>query len=707
MTDFFLVLVNRSLLASVVVAAVLLLRLLFQKAPKWVHCLLWALVAVQLLCPFQLESKASLMPASAPITQQMLDEPLPDYKFETPSDQTHNTSADQQEQSIQIGHSASPVQILSLIWLVGMCAMLLYTAITYGRLRSRMATAVKRQDNIYECDRVGSPFVLGIVKPKIYLPFGLEEPTRSLVLAHEQAHLARHDHWWKPLGFLLLAVYWFNPLLWLAYVLLCRDIELACDEKVIQTLDHDQRADYSQALLSGSVPRRMIAACPLAFGECDVKTRIKHVLSYKKPAFWILSLAIVACILAAFCFLTVPPTPQYDFEADPITAAVAGIDKQRSLNRSELDELTSRLDALGHGRRAVETNEVFPASHSTVQLDMQTKTGRRILIGGFYDGWVTIQSEDTLCKTRDKEFCTYLETICQRLNQSAAVNLEDFSPFGQAYKTAAVAYESAIYSFGYTADTAPLFALTPGGGLTVFERQDGQFWKDFSVPDGGFTPTTLTEDTFDALFLEAQVWQGTSARELREHNVQTWQAVLPGDCFYLLLEQANSDLYLAFGYVGTSGTQSSIRWVFQLMPAGSAPESSETALQEITALLDTICASPVQASAPGAYIQAHQAEYNSILNHGDNALRYCFSAFLKGNQTDLRGHIMAQVCQDILDSRQEVYEIGDTFSTGQDWFDGFQAEAKRLEETTTPDNMETSYAAAWLLLTMQESEKDA
>ena len=707
MIDFFLVLVNRSLLASVLVAAVLLLRLLFRKAPKWIHCLLWALVAVQLLCPFQLESKASLMPASAPITHQILDEHLPDYEFETSSDSEHNAWADKQEQPVQFGHTVSPVQVLSLVWLVGMCAMLLYTAITYGRLRSRMATAVKCQDNIYECDRVASPFVLGMVRPKIYLPFGVTEPTRSLVLAHEQAHLARHDHWWKPLGFLLLAVYWFNPLLWLAYVLLCRDIELACDEKVIQTLDHDQRADYSQTLLSGSVPRRMIAACPLAFGECDVKTRIKHVLSYKKSAFWILSLAVLACILAAFCFLTVPPTAQYDFEADPITAAIAGTDEQRSLNRSELDELTSRLDTLGHGRRAVKTHEVFPASHGTARLDIQTKTGRRILICGFYDGWVTIQSEDTLYKTRDKEFCTYLETICQRLNQAAAVNLKDFSPFGQAYKTAAVAYESAVYSFGYTTDTAPLFALTAGGGLTVFEQQDGQFWKDFSVPDGGFTPTTPTKDTFDALFLESQVWQGTSAQELREHNVQTWQAVFPGDCFYLLLEQENGDLYLAFGYVGASGTQSSIRLVFQLMPAGSAPEPSETAMQEIASLLDTICASPAQASAPGAYIQAHPMEYDSILNHGDNALRYCFSAFLNGSQTDLRGHIMTQICRDILDNRQEVYEIGDTFPTGQDWFDSFQEKAKRLEETTTPHNMETSHAAAWLLLTMQTSEKDA
>lgn len=697
MTDLFLVLVNRSLLASVLILAVLLLRFLFQKAPKWIHCLLWALVAVELLCPFRLESRASLMPPSAPITQQMLDGHLPDYEFETPSDREANGPADAQTQPVLVSHSANPAQVLSFVWVIGMAGMLLYTVISYGQLRKRMAAAVRLRDNIYESDRVGSPFVLGMVRPKIYIPFGLEEPARSHVLAHEQAHIARRDHWWKPLGFVLLAVYWFNPLLWGAYVLLCRDIELACDEKVIQSLSRDQRADYSQALLSSSVPRRMISACPLAFGECDVKARIKHVLSYKKPAFWVLVLAIVACIIAGTCFLTVPPTPQYDFEADPIIEATAGISEQRSFNQNQTDELTSRLSHLP----AEKLRESAPTQSATVQIDLQTKSGRRILIDGFYDGWVHIQSEGALYQTKDEEFCQYLTRICQGLDQTSAIDLEQHSPFELTYETIEISYESAVYNFGYTVKTAPQFTLTAKGGLTVSEQQDGQFWKDFGVPDGGFFPMDLTAETFDALFLEQQLWHGTDAQTLREHNFQTWQAVTSSDAFYALLQQDTGDIYLAFGYLDDQARPASIRWVFRLTPAVRAEEAHPgDSSPKIAALLDTICSSPAQASVPGDYITAHQADYDSILDYGQDALQYCFSEFLKGNQTNLRGHIMAQICRDIMDSRQEVYDVGDNFQTGQDWFDSFHAEAAQLAETSSPDALQCFYSAAWLLLNM-------
>ena len=162
------------------------------------------------------------------------------------------------------------------------------------------------RDNIFQSEAVDSPFVLGVVRPRIYIPFRIEGRNLVHVVMHEQVHILRRDHWWKPLGFVLLSVYWFHPLMWLAYILLCRDIELACDERAIKGLDDGQRADYSQALLDCSVSRRSIAACPLAFGETGVKTRVKSVLGYRKPGFWILALAVVACIVVAVCFLTDP-----------------------------------------------------------------------------------------------------------------------------------------------------------------------------------------------------------------------------------------------------------------------------------------------------------------------------------------------------------------------------------------------------------------
>lgn len=194
------------------------------------------------------------------------------------------------------------------IWIVGIVGMLLYTVISYFKVKRKIGTAVLLRDNIFQSESVISPFVLGIIKPKIYLPFNMNEQDMSHVIAHEQAHIRRKDHWWKPFGFLLLALHWFNPLMWLGYVLLCRDIELACDEKVIKELNTEQKADYSQTLLACSVNRRMIAACPLAFGEVGVKNRVKSVLNYKKPAFWIILIAIVASAVVAVCFLTNPAT---------------------------------------------------------------------------------------------------------------------------------------------------------------------------------------------------------------------------------------------------------------------------------------------------------------------------------------------------------------------------------------------------------------
>lgn len=196
--------------------------------------------------------------------------------------------------------------IFSIVWAIGIAALLIYTLVSYLRLKDKISTAVKVYDNIYQSENVISPFVLGIIKPKIYLPFNIEENEMPYVIAHEQAHIRRKDHWWKPFGFLILTTHWFNPLVWLGYVLLCRDIELACDEKVVKEMNTEQRADYSQALLTCSVNRRVIAACPLAFGEAGVKDRVKTVLNYKKPAFWIIVVGIIASAAVAVCFLTNP-----------------------------------------------------------------------------------------------------------------------------------------------------------------------------------------------------------------------------------------------------------------------------------------------------------------------------------------------------------------------------------------------------------------
>ncbi len=320
MEALFLKIINLSLTASWLVLAVLLFRLLFRKAPKWIYCLLWGLVGLRLLIPFSPESIFSLVPSAAPLPDEIIYTAHPTINSGITIIDSAVNPILSQSLTPSAGASANPTQIwsaaLSVLWVVGVAVMLLYTLISYALLRRRVATATKLRDTIKESEKVDSPFVLGIIRPTIYLPYQMNEADREYVIAHEQAHIRRGDHLYKPLGFLLLSVYWFNPVLWVAYVLLCRDIEGACDEKVIAEMETDQRRAYSTALLNCSVHRRRIAACPLAFGEVGVKERVKGVMFYQKPAFWLVCLAVLACVAVALCFMTNPYGTEIPAEMD-------------------------------------------------------------------------------------------------------------------------------------------------------------------------------------------------------------------------------------------------------------------------------------------------------------------------------------------------------------------------------------------------------
>ena len=328
MSEAFIRIVNMSITASWLVLAVIAVRFLFKKTPKWILCLLWAFVAVRLICPVSIESSLSLIPNTQPLGQEIIfaaetEKPANGeildaegtilYEQSAPAANGEILDAEGNvvyKQNLERYHDRTQKQmllnVLSGIWFAGVGLMFLYTLASYWLLRRKVSTAIVIRKGIYQCDSVDSPFVLGLIRPVIYLPFGMADQNMGYVIAHEQAHIRRLDHWWKPLGFLLLTIHWFNPIMWVAYILLCRDIELACDEKVIEKLGNEQRADYTQALVACSVNRRVIAACPLAFGEVGVKERVKSIMNYRKPAFWVVLLAILACIAVAVCFLTDP-----------------------------------------------------------------------------------------------------------------------------------------------------------------------------------------------------------------------------------------------------------------------------------------------------------------------------------------------------------------------------------------------------------------
>ena len=365
MAAVFLKLLNLSISASWLVLAVLVLRLVSKRSPKWMNVLLWGMVALRLMLPFSIESALSLIPSAETLSPEVVRfDPAPTIMSGVEFiDNAVNPSLSESFAAAPLA-SVNPLYVWTYlagwVWLIGLGAMLLYALVSYLRLRRRVSVSLCVRENIYLCDAISSPFILGVVKPRIYLPSGLDEVQRQNVLSHERAHLARRDHWWKPLGFALLAVYWFNPVLWLAYALLCRDIELACDERVIRTMDESAVKTYSTVLLACSMPRKAVITCPLAFGEVGVKERVRNVLRYKKPAFWVVAASVAVCVVVAVCFLTNPPTDTdaaglVGFHREQVTYAdVTGASGAQpsnvQLTAEETDAVYALLDALQYKR---------------------------------------------------------------------------------------------------------------------------------------------------------------------------------------------------------------------------------------------------------------------------------------------------------------------------------------------------------------------
>mgnify|MGYP000490253065 FL=1 len=433
MSELFLKIVNMSISASWVVVAVLALRFCLKKAPKWVNVLLWGIVAARMVFPFSIESVLSLIPSAETISPTIMMEQSPSVQTGVPALNHVINPVISGSFTPAPGASANPLQIwipvLAGIWLFGIVALFLYSAVSYCRLRRKVCEAVILRGNIYQSEKVCSPFVLGIIKPKIYLPYHMDSREMDHVIAHEQTHIRRKDHWWKPLGFLLLTIHWFNPLMWLSYILLCRDIELACDEKVIREMGNEQRADYTQALVACSVNRRVIAACPLAFGEVGVKERVKSVMNYKKPAFWIVLASVIVCAVIAVCFLTNPIGFQFDVSANTIVSAnhfdMRNADDPVSIEMTpaQISELNSRLAGVKNCKRSDKYAGLTPG----YQISAQMQDGSYIRISGYSlsdNTMVDIEQNGKRYAVSDREFQEYLSRICAGGDVSAAFDLQ-------------------------------------------------------------------------------------------------------------------------------------------------------------------------------------------------------------------------------------------------------------------------------------------
>lgn len=311
MYGYFVKLLNMSLASSVLILAVVAVRFLLRRTPKKLVCLLWLLVALRLMIPVSINSALSAFNYIG--HYHRFDGQLSYIEYsghaEKPEMEIHlmESVIRSDDGPTMVTHSAKMyLPTLMNIWVVGMAIMLVYAAVSYLRIYQHTRVSLRHRGNVYLCDSIPSPFILGLVSPRIYLPSGITREEARSVIAHERAHIARFDHIWKPLGYLILCVHWFNPFVWMAYILLCRDIEMACDEKVIAGMSATQKQEYSAVLLRCSTPQRIISACPLAFGEVGVKQRIKGILNYRKPTFWVVALALAACVALSAVFLTNP-----------------------------------------------------------------------------------------------------------------------------------------------------------------------------------------------------------------------------------------------------------------------------------------------------------------------------------------------------------------------------------------------------------------
>lgn len=664
MSDWFVKLLNMSITAGWVVLAVVVLRLLLKRAPRWITCLLWGAVALRLVCPFSLQSVTSLIPSKETIPQNITQAAVPE--IHTGIDAMNVAVNPYLQQSFTPDPTASVnllevwLTVAAWVWLAGVCAMLAYSAVSFWRLKRRVRVSLAVADGVYLCDDISSPFILGVVKPRIYLPTGLDENTVASVIAHEQAHLKRRDHWVKPFGFLLLAVHWFNPLLWLAYVLLCRDIEAACDEKVVKIMDTAGRQAYSTALVCCSAHRRAIAACPLAFGEVGVKARVKAVLNYKRPAFWIVLAAVLAAIALAVCFLT-----------DPWEKTPDGVEEQSSGASREgvtLAILSTDLDSLT----------------PSVTVEWKNGSEEQITYGEPFTLYRKVDGEWQDCKmmdlvwtlpayivqpgkTSEKVYSLVGQSVVfpgdYRLEASFSVGGKEETAWvefhltrGTRFRNEAVTFQAdelvylnPLVSCVIFPEQAPLWRVV--NGHTLYEIGSDNVIKMIGV----LQPVTLNEETFHYESFDNM----PTAEDLRRNNKNAWQLRE-----YTLLEQKDGTFLMRYnGFVYSLKTDRNLLSLTQPAVDGAVFHYDQTTAEHDTPTLATYYVMP-------------REELDELLDDLES-LTWVYDGLVDRTQHQLDGQLYINYRWLYFGYEQKTVAYGEHFATMSD---GVMARLKAAEK---------------------------
>lgn len=719
--EFMPILLNMSLTASVAIVLVILLRLLLKKAPKVISYALWAVVLFRLLCPVSIESGFSLYNLfDVPIEESGTLTSVIEY---VPSDIVHteypavalpvpgisdavNEVLPQGEEQLRPDPLEGPMFIATYVWMAGVLAMVVYSIVSYARLRRKLSVIVPLRDNIFIADDIKSPFVVGLFRPKIYLPCNLGDKEQEYIILHEQHHIKRLDHIMKALAFLVLTIHWFNPLVWVAFILASKDMEMSCDEAVIRKVDGDIRADYSASLLTLATGRRIIAGTPLAFGEGDTKGRINNLSKWKKPAVWVVPIAVVACVILAISLLTNPSNSPHNPIILPPADEIDSIDittlDGSQVSYSDREWIVQFLDVVTQAQATTRDSiqdvpnvdvygKVDIANNGGVTTFFYYVDDEEYFIEQPYQGiYETDVDIDSLVKGVESSQAGHdkISAIDDLDNAISAAILDHYrrdDPDGLIH------VESHVLLANETVSGTPKLGADNHiektvAYLLVFHEKYSTYGGELESVGGSYVPAALTFTISDSgEYILEEYWEprdgGYYVDDIRDKFPGApADAALNDQAYIDDLEAQNYSKALA--YMNSTG-------------------SLDTRIAE---LLDEICSSPgIYASGLDKYLEAHESEYQELLSYGEYTLHYCFGEFLQGGQTDLRGQITALACQDIMLAWGEGYAIDQDPINGQDWFDNFRSNAESLSQQYSDEDMEKYYPGSWLLLNMMET----
>ncbi len=730
---------NMSITASVVIAAVMLVRLPLRKASGAASYGLWFVVLFRLLCPVSLKSAVSIFgllgsnAAMEHIPADIGTMAQPQVNMIVPG---VTSAINASLPAATPMASANPMQIilfvLATIWALGVIILLTYNAASYQLLKRRISTATRIRNNIFQTDRISSPFVCGFIRPKIILPVALGYSERDYIIRHEETHIRRRDYFVKPLWFLAVCIHWFNPLVWLSFYLMSRDMEMRCDEAVIREMGENIKADYSSSLLTLSATHKFLPASPLAFRETGIKMRVKNVLHYKRPAFWAIATTVVAVIFATVVLAVNPNEAKTE-------QSLAGQFLQYKTdyvgNNSKVGGIISLLEFpenVSYDSFELKTNAepyavTIKLSVGPTLKEYYTDTSRQqkfeydaavmlSLIGnaGTINFKLSNGSDDSsplvLVYTRDwadqqygqdvrlfagskEEFgkLLYAQATIQPVQSNipavgASASL-DHTDLDACVKSAILSENANQYhKSNFAAESHVTLKTVENGNMTTVYTM--ALYQEYEYSGGGFSNTGGSHMPVSITF------EKNTAGQYK--LIEFWMPKEGSDYASSIKEKFPADIC-----EDALDTQKYIMAQIQACYEQAVAYGKVDANAVIQKLFETVTATPAQASNPGAYIDAHPIEYRELLYYGKHTLRYCFILFEQGGQTDLNGHIMAAACRSILGD-ENINILADT---GQKWYDTFKSNAENLRNKNGEDNMKKHMPGSYLLLQMLESAK--